>query len=247
MLSDELLLKVSELKSVYPDLEELLNRVEQEQNLFLSNISHELRNALTLMSSSLQYIEASHPEIQDYKYWKETKHDCRYMQSLVHNMSDFTNGTQLNCRRIDLNRLLREAYLACLPLTEHTEKSLTFTSSTPVPPLMADPTKLLEVFVNLIKNALESVQDDGFVRILCETDPRTVKIHIEDNGCGIEADKLVTIFQPFVTSKQGGTGLGLPVVKRIVEAHGGHITVCSAPGQGSVFTVSLPKSDDRRP
>ena len=93
MLSDELLLKVSELKSVYPDLEELLNRVEQEQNLFLSNISHELRNALTLMSSSLQYIEASHPEIQDYKYWKETKHDCRYMQSLVHNMSDYTNGT----------------------------------------------------------------------------------------------------------------------------------------------------------
>ena len=111
---------------------------------------------------------------------------------------------------------------------------------------MADPTKLLEVFVNLIKNALESVQDDGFVRILCETDPRTVKIHIEDNGCGIEADKLVTIFQPFVTSKQGGTGLGLPVVKRIVEAHGGHITVCSAPGQGSVFTVSLPRDGARR-
>ena len=230
MLSDELLLKVSELKSNYPDLKEVLEMLEKEQNLFLSNISHELRNALTLMSSSLQYIEASHPEIQDYKYWKETKHDCRYMQSLVHNMSDFTNGTQLNCRRIDLNKLLREAYLACLPLTEGTEKSLSFTSPSAVPPLYADPTKLLEVFVNLIKNALESV-----------------KINIEDNGCGIEADKLVCIFQPFVTTKQNGTGLGLSVVKRIVEAHGGHITVCSAPGQGSVFTVSLPKSDDRRP
>ena len=57
MLSDELLLKVSELKTTYPDLEEVLEMLEAEQNLFLSNISHELRNALTLMSSSLQYIE----------------------------------------------------------------------------------------------------------------------------------------------------------------------------------------------
>ena len=105
----------------------------------------------------------------------------------------------------------------------------------------------MEVFVNLIKNALESISDDGYVRITCESDSRAVKINIEDNGCGIEADKLVCIFQPFVTTKQNGTGLGLSVVKRIVEAHGGHITVCSAPGQGSVFTVSLPKSDDRRP
>lgn len=116
MLSDELLLKVSELKTVYPDLRDVLELLEKEQNLFLSNISHELRNALTLMNSSLQYIESSHPEIQDYKYWRETKHDCRYMQSLVHNMSDFTNGTQLNCRRIDLNKLLRESYLACLQI-----------------------------------------------------------------------------------------------------------------------------------
>lgn len=243
MLSDELLLKVTELKTVYPDLKDVLDLLEKEQNLFLSNISHELRNALTLMNSSLQYIESSHPEIQDYKYWRETKHDCRYMQSLVHNMSDFTNGTQLNCRRIDLNKLLRESYLACLPLTEGTEKSLTFTSLSALPPLFADPTKLLEVFVNLIKNALESVSDDGSVRITCESDSRAIKINIEDNGCGIEADKLVSIFQPFVTTKQNGTGLGLSVVKRIVEAHSGHITVCSAPNQGSVFTVSLPKSD----
>lgn len=242
MWLDDLSLRVQELKQENPNAAEIISEMEENQTIFLSHISHELRNVLTLMNSSLQFLETSHPEIMMYKYWREVKKDYSYMLSFVNQMNDYNNSIRLDCQKVDLYKLLRDTYQACLPLTENTEKILTFRCQSDIPAIYADKTKLYEAFLNLIKNALEAIDEKGIVNVTLTTDEKTIRISIEDDGCGIETEKLVHIFEPFVTYKPGGTGLGLPVVRRIIDAHGGHITVYSAVGKGTTMTITLPKT-----
>lgn len=241
MWSEDLVLKTKEVEKENPEVAAIIHEIEENQDIFLSHISHELRNVLTLMNSSLQFLEKTHPEIMMYKYWKEVNKDCQYMLSFINQMSDYNNSIKLNYKRVDLYKLLRETYQACLPLTENTEKVLTFRCQSDIPAIYADQTKLYEAFLNLIKNALEAVDDAGTVNVTLTTDEKTIRISIEDDGCGIEAEKLAHIFEPFVTYKPGGTGLGLSVVRRIVDAHEGRITVYSSIGKGTTMTITLPK------
>ena len=103
-----------------------------------------------------------------------------------------------------------------------------------------DQIKLREVLLNLLKNARESQADEIVLSASSGCDTSGIQISIRDNGCGIEQDQLDQIFQAFHTTKQEGTGLGLSLSKRIIEAHHGTLTVTSAPGEGSTFTVFLP-------
>ena len=96
--------------------------------------------------------------------------------------------------------------------------------------------------LNLIVNALDAVSDNGSVQIILTKSNEQFVVSITDDGCGIAPKQLLTIFHPFTTTKPDGTGLGLPVAKRIIEGHGGHIRVISAPNQGATFTFLLPCS-----
>lgn len=242
MWSEDLSSRVQALKRENPEAADIICEMEKNQMLFLSHISHELRNVLTLMNSSLQYLETSHQEIMMYKYWREIRKDMDYLLSFVGQMNDYNNSIRLNYERVDLYKLLRDTYNACLPLTENTEKLLTFRCQSDIPAVFADRTKLYEAFLNLIKNALEAVEIDGSVNMTLTTDDKTVRISIEDDGCGMETQQLVHIFEPFVTYKADGIGIGLAVVKRIIDAHEGRITVYSSVGKGTTMTITLPKT-----
>lgn len=100
----------------------------------------------------------------------------------------------------------------------------------------------MEALLNLIVNALDAVSDNGSVQIILTKSNEQFVVSIIDDGCGIAPKQLLTIFHPFTTTKPDGTGLGLPVAKRIIEGHGGHIRVSSAPNQGATFTFLLPCS-----
>jgi signal transduction histidine kinase len=109
-----------------------------------------------------------------------------------------------------------------------------------------------DAILNLIINAIEAVPDDGRVRVeirkeLNDSEPDQTQdeaiIEVSDNGRGIAAEDLTRIFNPFFTTTDGGTGLGLPAVRRIVRVHGGRIDVSSTIGEGSTFTIRLPVTD----
>ncbi len=206
----------------------------------LSHAANELSNILTIMNGSLKYIESSHPEVRCYKYWLDVRNDSSRMQEILHNLIDYNQGACLLPERTDLQKLLRGCYLSCLPLTEGTQKSLTFTSRTNGPCLMLDPERMREALINIIKNALEAISDDGWVHILLTKNASKASIQIQDNGCGLTPEQLLTIFDPFIAYRPGGVGLGLSIVKRILDAHNGSIIVTSLPNQGTTFTVSLP-------
>jgi signal transduction histidine kinase len=103
-----------------------------------------------------------------------------------------------------------------------------------------DAGQMQQVLVNLLLNAIQSIEDSGSVELSLESDGDSVVIRVADNGRGIDAQHLPNIFRPFFTTKGQGTGLGLSLAQRIVEAHGGRIEASSVLGQGSQFTIRLP-------
>lgn len=211
----------------------------QEQTQILNHAANQLSNILSMMSGSLKYIETTHPEVRCYKYWFDICSDAAHMQEIIHNLTGYSQSDTLILERTDLQKLLRGSCLSCMPLTEGTQKKLTFTSRTNGPCLMLDSCKIREVFINLIKNALEAIKDDGWVHVTLSRDSSKAIIQIEDNGCGIAPEQLLTIFNPFVSYKQGGTGLGLSIVKRILDAHHAGISVSSSLYSGTTFTLSF--------
>ena len=213
-----------------------------DQTYFLANAAHELQTLLSLLCSSIQAIEAAHPEVRCYRYWPELSSDCRLMTKLLRDRTDYSMSDQLTKQRSDLCNLLRRAYLSCLPLTEGTNKTLTYTSRVSCAYMPLDSPKMMEALLNLIVNALDAVSDNGSVQIILTKSNEQFVVSIIDDGCGIAPKQLLTIFHPFTTTKPDGTGLGLPVAKRIIEGHGGHIRVSSAPNQGATFTFLLPCS-----
>ena len=125
------------------------------------------------------------------------------------------------------------------------EIALARTMPKAVPEVFLDAQQLEQVFFNLIKNAMDAVSDGGRIGVTVTTDDAWVNVSVLDNGAGIPAPMLGRIFDPYVTTKEKGNGLGLMIVRRIVQAHGGTITCASHEGEGTCFTVSLPRAERR--
>ena len=108
-----------------------------------------------------------------------------------------------------------------------------------VPEILADPMQLKQVFLNLALNAIEAMPDGGSLGVKTNYDKNTetIKIEISNTGDGIDKEMIDDIFKPFFTTKSKGSGLGLAITRRIVEQHGGVISVTSDPGKGTVFNI----------
>ena len=114
-----------------------------------------------------------------------------------------------------------------------------------VPPVLAEKAKVLQILVNLIRNAIESMLDSTFrsLTISTQAGPRFLTVSIEDTGSGISETLAPQLFQPFVTSKQGGMGIGLSICRTIIESHGGRIGFEAGDDGGTVFRFTLPKAE----
>jgi signal transduction histidine kinase len=118
------------------------------------------------------------------------------------------------------------------------------------PTVRADADKLRQVFTNVIDNAIDAMESNAGERRLefgiVSLHPGTASVVIRDNGCGIAEDKLAKIFNPFYTTKKNGTGLGMGIAKKVMDAHSGRIEVQSKPGTGTEFRLSIPLADAAR-
>ena len=114
-----------------------------------------------------------------------------------------------------------------------------------LPAVMADRNQLKQVFFNIVKNAMEAMQPGGVLRVKTRSDDDNVYLLFGDTGSGIKQEDLVKLFQPYHTTKQGGHGLGLMIVQRIMRAHGGQVGVESNPSVGTVVTLQFPQKNRR--
>ena len=114
-----------------------------------------------------------------------------------------------------------------------------------IPTVHLDRAQIKQVFFNLIKNALDAMPDGGTLKVVFSVGDVFVEIAFMDSGGGIKSEDMGRVFEPYHTTKATGTGLGLMIVQRIVEEHGGEIEVLSKPGEGTCFKIRLPRSERR--
>lgn len=234
--------KMNRLMEENEDAKSIIKQLLKNHHTTVSMIAHEIRNPLTLVSSSLQVIEAQHPEVKDFYNWNQTMEDLRFMCSLLNELSTFNNSSFLHYSVFPIEKLLKNIAVSFAISLDSENSQIRFSSriASGIGDFTGDKIKLEQVFLNLLKNAKEAVKEDGTIFLSADKENAQLVIRCTDNGCGIPDDELDKIFDPFYSHKESGTGLGLSLSKRIVEAHGGTITASSSHKSGTVFTVTLP-------
>lgn len=237
--------KLQQIMAESSEKRELLTRLLESHRMEVSAISHEIRNPLTLVYSTLQLIESQHPEVLDFHYWDSMHQDIEYMTKLLEELSSYNNSEKLSIARIDTITFLKNLVLSFASSILDNDIEFTSRIAPDLPPIMADSVKLKQTLLNLLGNAKDAVlsrpdSEIPTIRLDAQLKDQKIYISIADNGSGIPSKDVPDIFAPFVSHKKNGTGLGLAITRRIIETHGGSIHVESEPGNGSVFTVMLP-------
>jgi PAS domain S-box-containing protein len=208
-----------------------------------AGVAHELGNALGIIDSSVQYLLKSCAEGHSFHEFLEVIHrNIAQADRTISGLLSFARPRCPSPAPVNLAHLLEGT---CQLLkgdlaTQHIRVVLR--CSPDVPLVMADPEQLQQVFLNLLLNAVQAMPEGGVVTLTTIVGPerKQVQIAVADTGLGIPQEHLSRIFDPFFTTKEGGTGLGLSVSARLIRAQGGHISVSSREGKGSVFTIVLP-------
>lgn len=215
-----------------------------EESLELSKMFHEIKNPLALINSSLQLIESDHPEVKTFRFWNQTMKDLQGLRQLIDELSSFQKGNVLNKTTINLFDFTEDL----LEATEafFLEREIPFVLENEIDDLdfIADDGKLRQAIVNLLKNAAESSESGSPVELHTRVTSDSLIFSIRDHGCGISKEQLEHLFEPFHTTKSYGTGLGLPIVKRIMDAHNGTLNFLSEKGIGTTVQMILPLLPD---
>jgi len=240
MLTNDEQEKIERLMAKDPELSELVTAIKNDYQLTLSQITHEIRNPLTYVNSSIQWIQKMHPEVESFEFWEQMKNDLQYIKLLLDDISVFNNGDKLNISKIDPKEFAFDLKDTLLPELIQQHIPLLIKLDDSYPDFYADPIRLKQAFLNLIKNAMESITAHGRIDLKIFTHDKRLMIAVKDNGCGIPDEQQKTIFQPFVTYKENGTGLGLAIVQKIISAHHGTIHMRSTVDKGTEFQIHLP-------
>ncbi len=217
-----------------------------------AGVAHSIRNPLTALKLRLfsftRGMELSPAQQEDVQAMNEA---VRHMEAITSNFLEFSRRPRLSKEPLDMSEVLDRTLILLQPRMEAYKVTLRRTRHAPLPRVDGDAEQLREALANLIINACEAAGTDGEVRIseergrLAPLGP-VVVIRIEDSGPGVPEELHEVIFQLFMSTKVEGTGLGLPIARRIFEEHGGWLHLHNAPGHGASFVMVLPvrKGDD---
>lgn len=234
--------QLEEISKNNPEFSCLISKIIEEYKFNICKFSHELRNPITLINSSLQLIESQHPEVKDFKFWNETMADIQYVRSLLDELSTYNKSNTLNFSEYSISDLLNSIYSGICNDINTSTRTFTLNCSQTLPLLTGDSLKIRQVITNLLKNAKDAIDPiNGAISLTAYClDNDNLQIEITDNGCGIPSEYQETIFEPFVTYKQNGSGLGLSISMKIIEAHHGTIKFDSQVNKGTTFYITLP-------
>lgn len=225
--------------------------------LLAAGVAHEINNPLTAINGFTQGLRRRLPQLgrhlkdatlmEDYTEYLDIIHkECQRCRDIVQSLLTFSPRKTPDFSRVDLNALVRNV----MRLLHHKVKQLPpdmikLSLEPQLQGLKGNTAELEQVILNLVLNALDAVDPkEGEILLRTfNTDEGRIILQVTDNGRGIDADHMPKLFEPFFTTKPvgQGIGIGLSTCYHIIQAHGGEIAVDSAPGQGAVFTVTLPQ------
>lgn len=203
-----------------------------------AGIAHEIRNPITSINGFLKLLRSLKTEKE--QYYDIIESELKSIEIICNELLILAKPNMVTTRRTNLVQLLEQSI--ALMSAQATMKNSTIVANLPREEiwLHCEPNQIKQVFVNLIKNAIEAMPDGGHIYIGATVRDGFALITIEDEGCGIPPEKLEMLGQPFYTTKDSGTGLGLMVSYNIMDNHGGSLSVDSLPQQGTTVTVALP-------
>ncbi|HWP83748.1 MAG TPA: ATP-binding protein [Terriglobia bacterium] len=205
-----------------------------------AGLAHEIRNPLAGIAGVLDLIGKDLPDSSPSKeIWKEVQQEIRQIQKILNELLDYARPKPPHIAPADLNVTAQNAASMARQQVLSRPIEISVIPAPELPPVEHDPGQMQQVLLNLLLNAIQSIDGAGVVRLTLASENGCAVIRVSDTGRGIEPQHLGSIFRPFFTTKGQGTGLGLSLAQRIVEAHGGRIEVSSVPGQGSQFTIRL--------
>lgn len=207
-----------------------------------ANIAHEINNPLQPIHLNLEFLmeEAQAGESVDKEIIAMTQSSVERISRIVRQLLEFTKtGDDFSLAPTKLTKVL-ESVIKLNERTFERENINIVTEIEPIPEIMANKDQLEQVFMNLLINAKAAMEQNGRMTIRAWQEVNKVRIQFEDTGSGIPEDLLDKIFDPFVSTKPEGTGLGLFVTYGIIERHQGEIDVKSKLGEGTIFTITLP-------
>jgi signal transduction histidine kinase len=204
----------------------------------MADVAHELRTPLAILQGRIEgLLDGVYP--RDETHLAELLEETRHLGRLVEDLGTLAHAEagalELRKEVVDLGDLLRDVAPAMpRPIAVEVPADL--------PSIEADPVRIRQVLLNLLANALRHTPENGVISIVAQAQPQRVLIRVRDSGSGIAPEDLPRIFERFQKgSDSRGTGLGLPIARKLVQAHGGDVAIESAPGQGTEVTVWLPR------
>ncbi|MDO9556239.1 MAG: ATP-binding protein [Coriobacteriia bacterium] len=211
-----------------------------------AGVAHEVRNPLGIIRASVQLVEdPDSGPVRVHEAATVIKQEIDRLDRVVKALLDFGRPSKPTLMPTTVSDVLADVVLFTRRFAGQSRVSIKERYAEGLPTVMADPDQLKQVFVNLISNAVQAMEDSGgTIEVDVEAGDGFVSVSVTDDGPGIETEDLSKVFDPFYSTRDEGTGLGLTMVHRIIDEHNGHIEVASEPGTGTRFTVSLPVSQD---
>jgi len=229
------------------NLQEMLEKLSQKESLaavgeFAASLAHEVRNPLTAIRVDLQKVLAGLPPASEFRpRLQRSLAEVDHLNATIEETLRQARIGRPGVESVNLLDVLRFAADAARPFFAERKANLTIEPQGSELFLTGDTETLRQAFLNLIRNAAESLGPGG-TAVVCVGERRDeVEVTVADTGSGIPLELQDRIFEPLFTTRSNGTGLGLTIVKRIVEAHGGSIRVDSEPGRGTRVHVRFPK------
>ncbi|WP_161539578.1 sensor histidine kinase [Paramagnetospirillum kuznetsovii] len=232
---------------------EIANRAKSE---FLANMSHELRTPLNAIIGFSEVLRTGIIVPVDGKvksYCDDIHNAGQHLLAIVNDILDIAKieagHVELDLDEIDLADLIKSSLAMLGARANAGGVTLRHSGLDNLPPLTADRTRLMQIMVNILGNAVKFTPDGGSVTVSVDVEPLGLRINVKDTGIGIPPEHIARVTEPFyqvesATSRNfGGTGLGLALVREMVDLHGGSLAIHSQVGQGTIVTVTLPRHD----
>ena len=234
-----------------------IRRLEAMRREFVANVSHELKTPLTSINGLVEtLLDGALDDVANNRRFvtlisEEAIRLSRLIDDLLELAQIESKATPLALQPVDLRALIDSVGASLRPQLDARRVTLEVAVPPKTATVRGDPERLRQVVLNLLDNAMKFNKDGGRITVQATTEGSMVRLAVEDTGIGIPEQDLPRIFERFYrvdkarSRELGGTGLGLAIVKHLVELHGGRVEVRSRPGQGSVFTVTLPTGSSR--
>jgi len=233
----------------FPDEQQERKRLQAENTelaTLAGGLAHEIRNPLSTIGMNLELL-AEELENDDSQRARRMMRrignlqgECRNLEEILNAFLQFARAGELHLAEGNLNTIVSDYVDFLEPQANSMEVELRPHLDSDLPVVMLDRSLMRQALVNLCRNAIEAMPDGGSIDLLTRTRGNEVVLEVIDTGKGMDEKTRSQMFQAFFSTRSGGSGLGLPTVRKIVEAHHGRISCESEVGKGTRFTITLP-------